>query len=521
MTRSLNASISRVAAASTVALIAGQLITLAQTVALARLLSPAEIGLFTAGTVLTMFLANFVEGGLRSGLVHREGDLTHASETVFWGTIGSGILMSLAALAMAPVIGLIFNSSTAGYIAASTAGVLLLFSLTNVPEALLQREFSVKRRLIVGPGIGVSFAAVSVTMAALGFGVWSMVAGLYASYVTWVVAVWCLCSWRPGRGKISYKEWRRLARYGFPLVLGMVGARVQSLAESIVVGRGLSTSALGFYRYGQRVAQIPVSAIIEVGSVAMFPAFSRIATDLERFRHGFLRALGLAMAGAAAVAALMIALGEPAVVVIFGEKWQGAGVVVVTMAGLGLGKALICVSEEAIKGAGRTSLLNWYTLLEVVLGLSLLVLLIYHFGLAGVGLSVSITALAVGALCLGMARSVLALPMRPILGVLVPPVFAAAVGLAVLWPLEHLVLHSATHSIPVAISLLVLDTIMFSAVYIVVLAIVGRPALRSARDLLKHLRRGAAIESAGSPLTESLEESRVEFDEREPRDVPR
>ena len=42
------------------------------------------------------------------------------------------------------------------------------------------------------------------------------------------------------------------------------------------------------------------------------------------------------------------------------------------MAGLGLGKALISVSEEAIKGGGRTLLLNWYTATEVTLGIVLL-----------------------------------------------------------------------------------------------------------------------------------------------------
>jgi hypothetical protein len=38
----------------------------------------------------------------------------------------------------------------------------------NVPESVLQREFSVKRRLIVGPAINVSYAVVAVGLAALG-----------------------------------------------------------------------------------------------------------------------------------------------------------------------------------------------------------------------------------------------------------------------------------------------------------------------------------------------------------------
>ena len=165
------------ARASALAQVFGELVTFVQTIALARLLTPKDIGIFTAGTVLTGLFATFVEGGLRAGLVQRQGDLTDADETVFWVSLMVGAAASLGCLAAAPVIGIIFNSHTAGLVAAATAGVLLIHSLTNVPESVLQREFSVKRRLIVGPAISVSYAVVAVGLAALGWGVWSMVAG--------------------------------------------------------------------------------------------------------------------------------------------------------------------------------------------------------------------------------------------------------------------------------------------------------------------------------------------------------
>ena len=377
---SLHRTIGNVAAASAIALVFGEVVSLAQTVALARLLSPTEVGLFVAGTVLTTFLGNFVEGGLRSGLIHRDDNLADASETVFWVTIIAGVLMSLAALALSPVVGIVFHSTQAGRIAAASSGLLFLYSFTNVPEALLQRDFSVRRRLIVGPSVGVSYAVVAVVLAALGWGVWSMLVGLYASYIVWVGTVWLISDWRPRRGHVSVRMWRELARYGFPLVLGMIGARVQSVIESVVVGRGLSAAGLGQYRYGQRIAMIPQRAIIEVGAISLFPAFSRISGDRERVKPAYLRAIRWATIGAAALTGLMIALGIPAVVVVLGAPWREAGIVVMAMAGLGLGKALISVSEEAIKGGGRTELLNWYTLTETVLGIVALLVLIGPLG---------------------------------------------------------------------------------------------------------------------------------------------
>jgi hypothetical protein len=56
-------------------------------------------------------------------------------------------LWAVLARVPAPLVGLIFGSSTAGLIAAATAGSLVLHALTNVPEALLQRRFDFRQRI--------------------------------------------------------------------------------------------------------------------------------------------------------------------------------------------------------------------------------------------------------------------------------------------------------------------------------------------------------------------------------------
>ncbi|WP_067570877.1 oligosaccharide flippase family protein [Nocardia acidivorans] len=486
--------VGRVALASAAALAFGELVSFGQTIALARLLSPAEVGVFAAGTVLTMLLTTFVEGGLRSGLVQRETEVADTAETVFRASLVNGLAMTLGALAAAPVIGMVFHNRTIGLIAATTSGFLLIFALTNVPEALLQRDFSVKRRIIVGPAVSVSFAVVSVALAACGFGVWSMVIGSYASYVVWVITVWWLARWRPGRGRASIRLWRELARYGSPVVVNMLGARVQSTVEAAVVGRGLSSAALGHYRYGQRIAQIPVRFIVEVGAFSLFPAFARIAEERDpgRMEAAYLRAIRLTTVGAAALSGLIVALGEPAVVVVFGERWREAGALLVAMAGLGIGKAWMSVSEEAIKGVGRTKLLNWQTATEIVLGIGLLLVLVKYFGLVGVGLATSGTMLAVAVLVTTLARSVMGISPTALLRAVGPPLPAAVLALVATWCLEHQVLHADTRPLLLALGMLILDTVAFTVIYLLALWALAPEVVRGFARLAARLapRRG-------------------------------
>jgi O-antigen/teichoic acid export membrane protein len=474
---SLSGVVGRVARASAVSQVFGELVTFVQTIALARLLTPTDIGIFIAGTVLTGLFTTFVEGGLRSGLVQRQGDLADADETVFWVTLMVGVAASLGCLAAAPVIGIIFNSRAAGLVAAATAGVLLIHSLTNVPESVLQREFSVKRRLIVGPATSVSYAVVAVSLAALGWGVWSMVAGTYAFYITWAVSLWMITSWRPGRGHASFAMWRELARFGFPLVLAITGWRVRTAIEALVVGRVLSTSALGFFRYGQRIAQIPQVGIIEVGATTLFPAFSRIAGDRERFAAAYLRALHWSMVGAAAGTGLMIAAGEPAVVVLFGERWRGAGVALVAMSGLSIGSAIIVVVQDAIKARGRTRLINWFALADLFLGVGFLLVLIGPFGFVGASLYISLTSLTTAAILLALAQLVVTVPFRRVLTVLATPMPSLLVATTATWLLEHDLLRADSRGPILAVALLAVDALVFCLVYLAVLTVFARPTV--------------------------------------------
>jgi PST family polysaccharide transporter len=209
-------------------------------------------------------------------------------------------------------------------------------------------------------------------------------------------------------------------------------------------------------------------------------------------RSSYLRALTWVTVAAAAVSGLAVAVGEPAVVVLLGEPWRGAGLAVMAMAGLGLGKAFTSVSEEALKGCGHTKKLNYLTATELVLGVGLLVLII-PFGLVGVGLAISLTAVAVGIQCLTLARPVVDVTVADLRRAILPPLVAAAVATALTVALERGVLHSDTHPVLVAVGLLLLDVLVYLVAYLGVISVlapaIGADVWGAARGVLRGLRR--------------------------------
>jgi O-antigen/teichoic acid export membrane protein len=459
-------AVRRGAKASAAILVFTQVVSFVQTLVLARLLAPAEVGLFAAGTVLSGLLVTLSEGGLRNALIQREHDVAVAAETVFWASLGSSVIWAAATAASAPLVSWIFEDPNAGLITLLTAGTIVMHALTYVPDALMQRRLDVRQRLVVPPTIALGFAVTAVVFAINGFGVWALVIGSYVQYTAWILASWSLAGWRPRRARFSRRVWRELSRFAFPLVLGAFVDKGRELAETALVGRQLSATALGHYRYGRKLATLPGVAVVEIFSYVLFPAFSRIAKDPVRFREVFLTALGLIWLVSCPLAGLLVVLGEPAVVVLLGEKWRGAGVAVVAMAGFGPGVAMCAVGAEAFKGYGRSQLMSWLTLSGVVVGLGLLVLLL-PLGLVGVGLAISVDSLVSGMLALLLARKVVDVSLPDLARTLVPPVIATAVAMVAVGGLEHLFVPDGQHGLVLAISLLIGEAALFSGVFAV------------------------------------------------------
>ncbi len=465
---------------SAITLLVTQIVSFVQTFLLANFLSPAELGIFAAGTVLTGFLVSVSEGGLRLALVQREDDIEDAADTVFWVTLTTGVLLALAAVAVAPLIGSYYTdaSDVIASIAALTAGTLVLHSLTNVPDGLMQRQLNFKRRVIVDPARVIGYATVTTTLAAMGWGVWSMVVGQYVSMGIWVVLTWWLAKWRPGVGRPSYKLWREMAKFAFPLMIEGLAERIRTIAENALVGR-LSNADLGHYRQAQRLSQIPALAVVQIGSYILFPAFSRLAKHPERLKKSFLSAMQLSWLFSIAVAGLIFALGQPAVVLVLGEKWRESGIAMIAMAGYGVGIALQAAGSEVIKAAGRPQLLNWTTAISLVCGIGMLAALL-PLGLIGVGIAMSVTELVLGVVIVGLTRVVLPFSVGRLLWMLVPPTIAAGAAAFASWYLETHFVQAESFGRLLGFVVLLGEILLFFVMFLVAMTVVAPHLMKRA-----------------------------------------
>lgn len=476
-----------------------QALTLTSYVVLARLISPHEFGQLAAASTVVGLGVLVSESGMLAAVVQRRDRVEEAASTAFVATVLGGILLGLCALALAPLVGLYFHSRTIGIVAASLAGYIVLRQTMVVPDALMQRNFSFVRRIVLEPIGVVAFGVVAIVGGALGHGVWALVWGTYAGVVVQVVLSWTFVRWRPRRRLVSYAMWRELASYGRHVVAAE-GVRLANIeARTLMIGRFVGTSALGQYSYAFRVAGQPLAVLVNTLAYVLMPALSRISHEEARFRDAVLRSLRW-MAVLSLLALMLLPLAEPLVVLVFGARWRLAGETAAALAGVSVGGALISLASETWKAAGTPEYLPRTHFVSLVLAVGIAAALL-PFGLVWVAAGYSFSALLAGTYALRGVGKVIGARWVDLLRQLWAPVLAAGGMLLVLYPLEGLV-DAGSRGVAVGLLLLAAEALVGLAVYAGLLGLIWPAVVAQAvRTLRARLRRGSQAPLDAEPVT--------------------
>ena len=171
---------------------------------------------------------------------------------------------------------------------------VILDGLSAIPNAMLMRSFQQGRRAIVDVGAFFPGAAVSIGLAAAGWGPMALVWGSLAGNVTAVTLVYLLAPCRPLPG------WRgsdagALVKCGLPFAATSAVYLATLNVDYVVVGRVLGTTALGLYLLAFNLSTWPANLVsLSIRRVSI-PAFSRLADDPPELSRVFARSLHLVM----------------------------------------------------------------------------------------------------------------------------------------------------------------------------------------------------------------------------------
>lgn len=293
-------------------------------VVLARLLTPADFGLVAIITVLTSFAPLLIDFGLGDATTQRKKITPSQISSLFWLATGIGLGVAVVVAACSPLIAAIYRQPELEPIALCTAVTFVLWGASNQHLALLRRTMQfgrIARIQLLGSLVGI---ATAIVLAVRGYGYWALVARPIANALCVVVGAWLGCRWRPGLPAFD-DEVKSMVRFGLHVVGFSVTYTVAKAVDRIALGLFYKPEQVGYYQnaitlYESSIFQV-FAQVHTVGSAAL----SKLQSNPIALREKYEAALSAMAFFVTPVAAILSVTGEDVTVLLLGERWRAAG----------------------------------------------------------------------------------------------------------------------------------------------------------------------------------------------------
>jgi O-antigen/teichoic acid export membrane protein len=261
----------------------------------------------------------------------------------------------------------------------------LLAATGSIKTALLRRALNI-RPLAINAIIQAVVQTVVAIALAKSLGVWALVVGsLFAAFVGSVISH-IIAPYRPRLllDKVAAGPLLRFGRWIFLMgVIEMIG----EAAIRVTIARQLSTTDLGLYYLGARLALLPYTIVREVIDNVTFPLHAKLQAQDDKAGRAFRGSLIGAWAVLLPGYAVLLVLTTGIVQEVLGAHWSGTEPVIRVLVFVGIVGVISVAANPLLEGRGIPSFVAMTTAVRTLVIVSLAWILARRFGIAGAALA--------------------------------------------------------------------------------------------------------------------------------------
>ena len=334
---------------------------------LAWLLTKDDFGLAGYAFVFMSFLEVLNNMGLSSALIYYEEDEL-SSQTVFWLSVGISIILMIFTWLAAPFVALFFGDDRLVNLVRVLGITIPLAAVCTVHTGLLQKNLAFNRKFIPDFSQSISKGLVSILLALLGFGVWSLVLGQLGGRLVSTVVYWIIYPWTP-KLMFSWQRAKNLLGYGGGMVaISLLGVFLLNV-DYLMVGYYLGTATFGVYTLAFRIPELTIKQFSSTLAKVLFPVYSKLRSAPEKMRKAFLETLHYVSLITIPLGVGLALVAKPFVLFVYGEKWAEAIPVIQAISVQSIFVALAFNAGDVLKASGR---LKTLTILSLIRGAMLI-----------------------------------------------------------------------------------------------------------------------------------------------------
>jgi PST family polysaccharide transporter len=291
---------------------------------LARLIPPAEFGLYAIVNTSIVLISLVAEIGVGTAVVQRKMLSDGFLHTAFLTSIGLGLLGTVATWLASPLIAGFFKQPGVVPMVRAAGFALFITGYVVVAQSLLERELLYKKLAVINVvSYVIGYGCVGTVLALMRVGAWAIVFASLSQNLIRALMLMRMTKRKTVKARAFSKvDFKEILRFCTGVSIGKIFNSLAQQIDFLVVGRIMGAIPLGLYQMGNQIMDLPRRFLVGVIDRVMYSAFTRIQDDEARTRRAYVQSLELANVVLVPLAAFMIIIAPEAVALVLGNKWK-------------------------------------------------------------------------------------------------------------------------------------------------------------------------------------------------------
>jgi PST family polysaccharide transporter len=409
----------------------GQIASLA---VLARLLRPYEFGIVSVAVLATQVSQVFCEFGVGPSVVQAPQVDDVFLGTAFRMSCAFGVLVAGVLWMIAPTISQVLHADELTSVLRLYTVVFVIKGWSSVQESMLAREMRFGYLATSDAwSFGIGYFGVSVACALVGLSYWSIVLGHIGQAAIRAIAVG-LAYPAVGAGPMDWRSCRRILDYGAGQTLSRLGSLFGAQVDSYVVAWSLGVAAMGLYGRANQLATVPPAQIGQIFDNVVFPAVSRMQTDINHVAAAYKLSLTGIFLLSVPTVTFLVGFRTQIICAVLGRDWMGVAAPLAILALALPFRLLHKVSDPTARALGATYARAWRQWLFAIVLMLLSIALSSH-SLQGISCAVVVASMLDAGLMVWLCSGLTGLSLGDLAEAVMPGVRLGVITLVALVPI--------------------------------------------------------------------------------------
>ena len=372
--------------------IVSRIIATGRGILLARILTPAQFGVFGIASIVLSFLEILTETGINIFLIQEKNNIDKYINSAWLVSILRGAFICIATIITAPIIVNFFNMPELYRFLFLISLVPLIRGFINPSIVKFQKELQFRKEFWLRIAIYTFDSATSIVLAlilmdAIGF-VWGLIAGatfeVILSYIFF--KPWPSLKFEFNLVKLIINRGKWVTAYGIFNYIAREG-------DSIVVGKLLGATPLGIYKMGYSLSTMPISEISDVVNKVIFPVYSKISGEKERLLKAFAKTLLVVSVPIVVLGSIIFFLPRTFFEILLTPKWGDIVIILKILVIYGMLRGISGLFSSLFLALGKQNFVAGMTFTRFFVLTATIIPFTTSFGIVGASFSALLSAL--------------------------------------------------------------------------------------------------------------------------------